>query len=92
MIHRAIGIHLQKILPKLVPKTDAEVDALLDCKLRVYVVHILHILHIWYILHIFILCMCQAEEEHGSEHGSGREGTGAAAVIPAAGIMLVFRD
>ena len=46
MIHRAIGIHLQKILPKLVPKTDAEVDALLDCKLRVYVVHILHILHI----------------------------------------------
>ena len=63
MIHRAIGIHLQKILPKLVPKTDAEVDALLDCKLRVYVVHILHILHISYILHIFILCMCQAEEE-----------------------------
>jgi len=46
MIHRAIGIHLQKILPKLVPKTDAEVDALLDCKLRVYVVHIWHILHI----------------------------------------------
>lgn len=46
MIHRAIGIHLQKILPKLVPKTDAEVDALLDCKLRVYVVHTLHILHI----------------------------------------------
>ena len=63
MIHRAIGIHLQKILPKLVPKTDAEVDALLDCKLRVYVVHILHIVHILYILHIFILCMCQAEEE-----------------------------
>ncbi len=89
MIHRAIGIYLQKILPKLVPKTDAEVDALLDCKLRVYVVHILHI---WYILHIFILCMCQAEEEYGSEHGSGREGTGATAVIPAAGIMLVFRD
>ena len=27
-----------------------------------------------------------------AEHGSGREGTGAAAVIPAAGIMLVFRD
>ena len=46
MIRRAIGIHLQKILPKLVPKTDAEADALLDCKLRVYVVHILHILHI----------------------------------------------
>jgi hypothetical protein len=46
MIHRAIGIHLQKILPKLVPNTDAEVDELLDCKLRVYVVHILHILHI----------------------------------------------
>jgi hypothetical protein len=43
---RAIGIHLQNILPKLVPKTDAEVDELLDCKLRVYVVHILHILHI----------------------------------------------
>ncbi len=27
-----------------------------------------------------------------AEHRSGREGTGAAAVIPAAGIMLVFRD
>ena len=27
-----------------------------------------------------------------AEHGSGREGTGAAAVIPAAGIMSVFRD
>jgi hypothetical protein len=46
MIHRAIGIHLQKTLPKLVPKTDAEVDALLECKLRVYVMLILHILHI----------------------------------------------
>ncbi len=28
MIHRAVGIHLQKSLPKLVPKTDAKVDAL----------------------------------------------------------------
>jgi hypothetical protein len=27
-----------------------------------------------------------------AEHGSGREGTGAAAGIPAAGIMSVFRD
>ena len=49
MIHRAIGIHLQKILPKLAPRTDAEVDALLDCKLRVYVLHMLHILHIVHI-------------------------------------------
>ena len=37
MIHRAIGIHLQKILPRFVHRTDAEVDAMLDCKLRVYV-------------------------------------------------------
>ena len=29
--------------------------------------------------------------EH-AQHGSGRQGTGAAAVIPAAGIMSVFRD
>jgi hypothetical protein len=43
MIHCAIGIHLQKILPRFVPRTDAEVDALLDCKLSVYVLHILHI-------------------------------------------------
>ncbi len=49
MIHCAIGIHLQKILPRLVPRTDAEVDVLLDCKFHVYV---LHILHICYILHI----------------------------------------
>ena len=62
MIHRAIGIHLQKILPELVPRTDAEVDALLDCKLRVYVLHILHIVHILHILHK-ILIMYQAEEE-----------------------------
>ncbi len=27
-----------------------------------------------------------------AEHGSGREGAGNAAVIPAAGIMSVFRD
>ncbi len=45
IIHRAIGIHLQNILARFVPSTDAEVtvDALLDCKLRVYVLHILHI-------------------------------------------------
>ncbi len=43
IIHRAIGIHLQKILPRFVPKTDSEVDALLDCKLSVYVLHVLHI-------------------------------------------------
>ncbi len=65
MIHRAIGIHLQKILPKLVPKTDAELNALLHCKLRVYVAHILQIciFCIFDIFCIFILCMCQAEEE-----------------------------
>ena len=35
MIHNAIGIELQKILPKFVPRNDKEVDTLLDCKLRV---------------------------------------------------------
>ena len=49
MIHRGIGNSLQKILPKFIPRNDTDVDALLDCKLRVYVLHILHIL---YILHI----------------------------------------
>ncbi len=43
MIHRAIGINIQKILPRFVPRTDFAVDALRDCKLRVYVLHILHI-------------------------------------------------
>ncbi len=43
IIHSAIGIHLQKILPRFVPKTDSEVDALLDCTLHVHVLHILHI-------------------------------------------------
>jgi hypothetical protein len=51
MIHRAIGIHLQKILPKFVPKTDAEVDALLDCKLSVYVVHI-------FAYFAYFICVC----------------------------------
>ena len=37
MIHRGIGVSLQKILPKMIPRSNAEVDALLDCKLRVYV-------------------------------------------------------
>ena len=35
MIHNAIGIELQKILPKFVPRNAKEVDALLDCKIRV---------------------------------------------------------
>jgi hypothetical protein len=35
MIHRGIGCALQKIMPKLVPRNDKDVDALLDCKLRV---------------------------------------------------------
>ena len=52
MIHRGIGLSLQKILPRFVPRSDAEVDALLDCKLRVYVLHILNILHILHILNI----------------------------------------
>jgi hypothetical protein len=44
IIHSAIGIHLQKILPRFVPKTDSEVDALLDCnlKLRVYVPYLIY--------------------------------------------------
>ena len=37
MIHRGIGVSLQKILPKMIPRSSADVDALLDCKLRVYV-------------------------------------------------------
>ena len=37
MIHRGIGSTLQKLMPKLVPRNDKDVDALLDCKLRVYV-------------------------------------------------------
>ncbi len=40
MIHRGIGLSLQKILPKFIPRNDEEVDALLNCKLRVYVLHI----------------------------------------------------
>jgi hypothetical protein len=60
MIHSAIGIHLHKILPRFVPRTEVEVDALLDCKLSGYV---LHILHIWYILQNLILNVYQAEEE-----------------------------
>ena len=37
MIHGSIGYILQKILPKLVPRNDKDVDELLNCKLRVYV-------------------------------------------------------
>ncbi len=37
MIHRGISVSLQKVLPKFIPRIEAEVDALLDCKLRVYV-------------------------------------------------------
>lgn len=37
MIHRGIGVSLQKILPKMIPRSCADVDALLDCRLRVYV-------------------------------------------------------
>ncbi len=39
-----------KILPKFVPRNDDEVDALLNCKLRVYDLHISHILQILQIL------------------------------------------
>jgi hypothetical protein len=60
LFHDSSCIHLQKILPRFVPRTDAEVDVLLGCKLRVYVLHILHIL---YILHILILIVYQAGEE-----------------------------
>ena len=35
MIHRAIGVSLQRILPKFLPRSDADVDELLSCKLRV---------------------------------------------------------
>ena len=37
MIHRGISVSLQKLLPKYVPKTEAEVNDLLDCELRVQV-------------------------------------------------------
>ena len=37
MIHRGIGSTLQKIMPKLVPRNDKDVDALLNCKLHVNV-------------------------------------------------------
>ncbi len=35
MIHRAIGVSLQRILPKFLPRSDADIDELLSCKLRV---------------------------------------------------------
>jgi hypothetical protein len=35
MIHRAIGVSLQRILPKFLPRTEADIDELLSCKLRV---------------------------------------------------------
>ncbi len=50
MIYRGIGLFLQKILPKFVPRKVEEVDALLNCRLRVYVLHSCHILHILHIL------------------------------------------
>jgi hypothetical protein len=36
MLYNGIGDSPQKILPKILSRSDAEVDALLDCKLRVY--------------------------------------------------------
>ncbi len=50
MIHRGIGLSLQKILPKFVLRNDDEVDALLNCKLSVYDLHISQILQILQIL------------------------------------------
>jgi hypothetical protein len=37
MLYNGIGAHHQKILPKILPRSDSEVDMLLDGKLRVYV-------------------------------------------------------
>ena len=49
MIHHGIGLSLQKILPRFISRSDAEVDVLLDCKLRVYDLHIVYVLHVVYI-------------------------------------------
>ena len=54
MIHRGIGLTLQKILPKFLPRSDDDVDALLDCKLRVYV-HRACIFYIFYKYCIFYI-------------------------------------
>ncbi len=34
---RGIGTELQRILPKFIPRTAAEVDELMACKVRMYV-------------------------------------------------------
>ena len=34
MIHRGISTSLQRVLPKYIPRTEADVDQLLDCKVR----------------------------------------------------------
>jgi hypothetical protein len=66
MIHRGIGVTLQKLMPKLVPRNDKDVDALLDCKLRVYVL----IFCIFCIFCIFYLNLCQAQEERYRRQGN----------------------
>ena len=53
MIHRGIGATLQKLMPKLVPRNDKDVDALLDCKLRVYVSYYAYFAYFAY----FVFCI-----------------------------------
>ena len=45
-----------------------------------------------YILHICHICAYLTYCAYLTEHGSGREGGGGAAVVPAAGITSVFQD
>jgi hypothetical protein len=59
MIHHGIVSSLQKFLLEFVLKSDADVDALLNYKLRCKFdlnLHILHIKHILHILYIYAVC------------------------------------